>query len=170
VRLNFYDTGELTKIVTRGAALLDFALTPDGAKEIAARARGTPRVAGRLLRRVRDFASADGIVKVDAKAADAALRRLEVDALGLDALDHRYLKLIAEAFTGGPVGAETLAAALSEPRDAIEEIIEPYLIQQGFVQRTPRGRVLTGRAFGHLGLPVPAALSPPQPGLFEEDA
>jgi holliday junction DNA helicase RuvB len=167
VRLEFYDVGELEKIVTRGARLLDCALTGDGAREIARRARGTPRVAGRLLRRVRDFAAIDGTATIDAKAADAALRRLEVDDLGLDALDHRYLKLIAEAFSGGPVGVETLAAALSEPRDAIEEIIEPYLIQQGFLQRTPRGRLLAARAYGHLGLPQPA--SPPQMPLFTSD-
>jgi Holliday junction DNA helicase RuvB len=116
---------------------------------------------------VRDFASVDGVSRIDARAADAALRRLEVDDLGLDALDHRYLRLIAEAFSGGPVGAETIAAALSEPRDAIEEIIEPYLIQQGFVQRTPRGRLLTGRAFLHLGLPAPVQSAQPQ--LFEPD-
>jgi Holliday junction DNA helicase RuvB len=169
VRLEFYAVEELEKIVARGAALLDFQLTPEGAREIAARARGTPRVAGRLLRRVRDFCGVEGLIRVDAKAADAALRRLEVDALGLDALDYRYLKLIAEAFCGGPVGAETLAAALSEPRDAIEEIIEPYLIQQGFVQRTPRGRLLTLRAFGHLGLPAPPTLTQPQPALFADD-
>jgi Holliday junction DNA helicase RuvB len=167
VRLEFYDVAELQKIVARGAGLLGFALTADGATEIARRARGTPRVAGRLLRRVRDFATVDGTTKIDAKAADAALRRLEVDDLGLDALDHRYLRLIAEVFMGGPVGVETIAAALSEPRDAIEDIVEPYLLQQGFLQRTPRGRLLTGRAFGHLGLPAPATSGQPQ--LFDSE-
>jgi len=168
VRLEFYGVPELEKIVSRGAALLDFELTADGAREIARRARGTPRVAGRLLRRVRDFATVDGTARIDAKSADAALRRLEVDDLGLDALDHRYLKLIAEAFGGGPVGVETIAAALSEPRDAIEDIVEPYLLQQGFMQRTPRGRLLTGRAFSHLGLPAPVQSAQPQ--LFEPDS
>jgi Holliday junction DNA helicase RuvB len=158
VRLNFYDPTELTKIVRRGAQKLDIPMTSEGAAEIARRARGTPRVAGRLLRRVRDFAAVGEDATVDQCVADGALRRLEVDPRGLDAFDHRYLKLIAEAFGGGPVGAETLSAALGEPRDAIEEIIEPYLIQQGFVQRTPRGRVITSVAFKHLGLEVPASL------------
>ena len=167
VRLNFYETDELVAIVARGARLLDFALTDDGAREIASRARGTPRVAGRLLRRVRDFCAVAKLDRVDAKAADMALRRLEVDGLGLDALDHRYLRLIAEAFGGGPVGIDTIAAALSEPRDAIEDIVEPYLLQQGFLQRTPRGRLLTPRAFSHLGLGVPATLDAPQTSLFE---
>jgi Holliday junction DNA helicase RuvB len=153
VRLNFYEEDELLDIVTRGARVLGLAMTDDGALEIARRARGTPRIAGRLLRRVRDFASVDGAVQVDKAQADKALTRLEVDSLGLDALDHRYLKCIAVNFGGGPVGIETIAASLSEPRDAIEEIIEPYLIQQGFVNRTPRGRILTVHAFKHLGLP-----------------
>jgi holliday junction DNA helicase RuvB len=157
VRLNFYDPSDLAKIVRRGAQKLDIPMTAEGAAEIAKRSRGTPRVAGRLLRRVRDFAAVGDDATVDARVADSALRRLEVDARGLDAFDHRYLKLIAEAFGGGPVGAETLSAALGEPRDAIEEIIEPYLIQQGFVQRTPRGRVITAAAFRHLGLEAPAA-------------
>ena len=139
----------------RGARLLGLSLTREGAREIARRARGTPRVAGRLLRRVRDFASVEGAGAVDAAVADRALSQLEVDAAGLDALDHRYLRLIAVNYGGGPVGVETIAAALSEPRDAIEEIIEPYLLQQGFIARTPRGRVLTPQAFGHLGLPQP---------------
>lgn len=166
VRLNFYETDELVSIVSRGARLLEFALTDDGAREIASRARGTPRVAGRLLRRVRDFCAVAKLERVDAKAADMALRRLEVDGLGLDALDHRYLRLVAEAFGGGPVGIDTIAAALSEPRDAIEDIVEPYLLQQGFLQRTPRGRLLTARAFDHLGLGVPATLGTPQTSLF----
>jgi holliday junction DNA helicase RuvB len=156
IRLEFYEVPELEEIVRRGARLLGLALTPEGAHEIARRARGTPRVAGRLLRRVRDFASVAGASAVDAKLADGALAQLEVDKRGLDALDHRYLRCIAENYGGGPVGVETLAAALSEPRDAIEEIIEPYLLQQGFIARTPRGRLLTGQAFAHLGLPTRA--------------
>ncbi len=169
VRLNFYEEDELLDIVTRGARVLGLAMTEDGALEIARRARGTPRIAGRLLRRVRDFASVDGTVQVDRQAADKALRRLEVDSLGLDALDHRYLKCIAVNFGGGPVGIETIAASLSEPRDAIEEIIEPYLIQQGFVNRTPRGRILTPHAFKHLGLATPDLLATRQVELFEDD-
>lgn len=167
VRLSFYAVDELVKIITRGAALLDLPLEAEGAREIAQRARGTPRVAGRLLRRVRDFAAVGGTKRIDAKAADAALRQLEVDEQGLDALDRRYLWLIADAFGGGPVGADTLSAALSEPRDAIEEIIEPFLIQRGLVQRTPRGRMLTARAFGHLGLPRPQGALEPE--LFRDD-
>ena len=160
LRLNFYNTADLESIVRRGARLLDLTLTEDGAAEIAARARGTPRVAGRLLRRVRDFASVAKDSAVDARIADAALSRLEVDALGLDAMDRRYLICIAKNYGGGPVGVETLAAALSEERDAIEEVIEPFLIQQGLVQRTFRGRLLTKRGFGHIGLkPPPSAAS-----------
>ena len=156
------------EIVLRGARVLGLAITHDGAHEIAARARGTPRIAGRLLKRVRDFAAVAGRVQVDQAVADAALARLEVDAKGLDAFDRRYLALIAESFDGGPVGIETLAAALGEPRDAIEEIVEPFLIQQGFVQRTPRGRCLTAQAFVHLGLPGPAQ-RPGQPHLFGDE-
>src|SRR6478672_10089664 len=152
IRLNFYSPEELVSIVERGARVLSLNLTQDGAREIAGRARGTPRIAGRLLKRVRDFASVAGHAKIDAKIADAALTRLEVDGRGLDAFDKRYLRLIAEGFGGGPVGIETIAAALGESRDAIEEVIEPYLLQQGFVQRTPRGRLITGAAYGHLGL------------------
>jgi Holliday junction DNA helicase RuvB len=155
IRLEFYEVAELEEIVRRGARLLSLPLTQEGAHEIARRARGTPRVAGRLLRRVRDFANVAGATAVDAKLADNALSQLEVDGCGLDALDHRYLRCIAVNYGGGPVGIETIAAALSEPRDAIEEIIEPYLLQQGFVARTPRGRVLTGAAFAHLGLDAP---------------
>jgi holliday junction DNA helicase RuvB len=161
IRLEFYGVEELEEIVRRGARLLGLGLTKEGAHEIARRARGTPRVAGRLLRRVRDFASVDGSGAVDAKIADKALSQLEVDGRGLDALDHRYLRLIAVSYGGGPVGVETIAAGLSEPRDAIEEIIEPYLLQQGFIARTPRGRVLTAQAFAHLGL-----TPPPQPAQF----
>ena len=168
VRLNFYTVAELELIVRRGARLLGVELTADGATEIARRSRGTPRIATRLLRRVRDFAAVDGIAAIDAREADKALRRLEVDTLGFDQLDRRYLVLIAESFAGGPVGIETIAAALSEPRDAIEEIVEPFLIQQGFVQRTPRGRVLAAQAFRHLGLPMPRDAT--QMPLFDSDA
>lgn len=156
-RLDFYETAELVEIVTRNARLLDVALSADGAAEIAARSRGTPRIAGRLLRRVRDFAAVAGIERVDAALADRALDRLEVDRRGLDSMDRRYLSCIAEHYGGGPVGIETIAAALSEQRDALEEVVEPFLIQLGFVQRTPRGRQLTQHGFGHLGLPVPQA-------------
>ncbi|MGC2134853.1 MAG: Holliday junction branch migration DNA helicase RuvB, partial [Xanthobacteraceae bacterium] len=156
VRLNFYSEAELELIVNRGARVLGIAITADGANEIARRARGTPRIAGRLLRRVRDFASVDGAAAIDRMVADKALAALEVDAVGLDAMDRRYLNTIANNYGGGPVGVETLAAALSEPRDAIEDIIEPYLIQCGLLQRTPRGRLITGHAFRHLGLPEPA--------------
>ena len=154
-RLNFYEPEELVEIVLRGARLMQTELTLDGAKEIASRSRGTPRIAGRLLRRVRDFADAAGGGPVDAERADNALNRLEVDGRGLDTMDQRYMRCVAEKFGGGPVGIETIAAALSEPRDAIEEIIEPYLIQQGFVERTPRGRMLTAAAFQHMGLAAP---------------
>jgi Holliday junction DNA helicase RuvB len=164
-RLEFYEPAELARIVTRAARLLGVAIEPDGAAEIAGRARGTPRVAGRLLRRVADFATVEGDGRITRAAADAALTRLGVDAAGLDAADRRYLALIAEAYGGGPVGVETLSAALSEARDAIEEVIEPFLLQQGFIQRTPRGRTLARRAWSHLGLAAPAA--PPQPGLFD---
>ncbi len=155
MRLFFYTAEELESIVTRGAGLLDIDLTPDGAAEIARRSRGTPRVAGRLLRRVRDFADLGGDTRVDAKSADSALRRLEVDGRGLDAMDRRYLECIAVKFSGGPVGVETLAAALSEERDTIEEVIEPYLMQQGLLLRTPRGRALAAEGYRHLGLNEP---------------
>jgi holliday junction DNA helicase RuvB len=168
VRLNFYSEPELEQIVNRGARVLGIAITADGANEIARRARGTPRIAGRLLRRVRDFASVDGAAAIDRAVADKALAALEVDGAGLDAMDRRYLKTIAENYGGGPVGVETLAAALSEPRDAIEDIIEPYLIQCGLLQRTPRGRLITGHAFRHLGLPEPQR-DPAQFGLFSGD-
>ncbi len=155
IRLRFYEVAELEQIVTRAAGLLDLNLTEDGALEIAKRSRGTPRVAVRLLRRVRDFATVAGADGIDAVKADAALNRLEVDQRGLDAMDRRYLNCIARDFEGGPVGVETIAASLSEQRDAIEDIIEPYLIQQAFLQRTPRGRVLTRFGYEHLGLMVP---------------
>lgn len=159
MRLQFYSPEELIGIVQRGAKLLGIDITEDGALEIAKRSRGTPRVAGRLLRRVRDFANVAGRKAVDALAADAALNRLDVDHAGLDNMDRRYLTCIAENYGGGPVGVETLAAALSEQRDTIEDVIEPYLIQQGFLMRTPRGRALTAQAYGHLGLTAPKALA-----------
>ncbi|MET0241783.1 MAG: Holliday junction branch migration DNA helicase RuvB [Sphingobium sp.] len=156
VRLHFYTVPELELVVTRAARLLGLPISPDGAQEIARRSRGTPRIAGRLLRRVRDFAHAAGHEVVDARAADSALMRLEVDALGLDAMDRRYLTMIADIYRGGPVGVETLAAGLSEPRDTIEEVIEPYLIQIGMVARTARGRCLNAGGWKHLGLVPPA--------------
>jgi len=168
IRLNFYTVEELDLIVRRGARVLGVPMTDEGANEIARRARGTPRIAGRLLRRVRDFAIVDGVEAVTRAVADKALRMLDVDAIGLDIMDQRYLNLVATSFGGGPVGIETIAAALSEPRDAIEDIIEPYLIQQGFLQRTPRGRVLTAPAFKHLGLVEPKR-ELPQFGLFTEE-
>ncbi len=167
IRLEFYTVPELESIVRRGARVLGIAMSAEGANEVARRARGTPRIAGRLLRRVRDFAFVDGAPEVDRVTADRALTLLDVDPIGLDQMDRRYLTTIAHSFGGGPVGIETIAAALSEPRDAIEDIIEPYLIQQGFLQRTPRGRLLTPHAFAHLGLAAPAR-EPSQFGLFAE--
>ncbi|MBO9713098.1 Holliday junction branch migration DNA helicase RuvB [Sphingomonas sp.] len=164
IRLNFYTVDELEQVVTRAATLLDLHIAPDGAREIAKRARGTPRIAGRLLRRVRDFANVLGEATVHARVADQALNRLEVDALGLDSMDRRYLMMIADIYRGGPVGVETLAAGLSEPRDTIEEVIEPYLIQIGMIARTARGRCLNGAAWKHLGLDPPAGQ---QDGLFD---
>ncbi len=168
VRLNFYTVEELQSIVARGARVLGVPMSEDGANEIARRSRGTPRIAGRLLRRVRDFAIVDGDASVTRAVADKALRQLDVDAIGLDQMDRRYLVMIAENFSGGPVGIETIAAALSEPRDAIEDIIEPYLLQQGFLQRTPRGRLLTANAFRHLGMAEPKREGL-QIGLFSDD-
>ena len=165
-RLEFYTVPELVQIVTRAARLLKAEATPEGAQEIARRARGTPRIAGRLLRRVVDFALVEGDGRVTAEIADSSLTRLGVDDLGLDSADRRYLRLLAENYGGGPVGVETIAAALSEARDAIEEVIEPFLLQQGLIQRTPRGRMLAAKAWQHLGL------NPPRPAdhrdLFEE--
>jgi Holliday junction DNA helicase RuvB len=155
LRLEFYQSEELQQIVERGARVLDIELSAEGAHEIARRSRGTPRVAGRLLRRVRDFAAVADSGRIDARVADAALGRLDVDRRGLDAMDRRYLTCIAANYAGGPVGVETLSAALSEQRDVLEEVIEPYLIQQGLLQRTPRGRVLTGGGYGYLGLEPP---------------
>ncbi len=158
LRLSFYNIEQLTQVVLRGAGLLNAAIEHGGAEEIARRARGTPRIALRLLRRVRDFVSVLGSDIITSIHADDALNRLEVDKLGLDSNDHRYLRFIAENYLGGPVGVETIAAGLSEQRDAVEETIEPYLLQIGFLQRTPRGRVLTNNAFDHLGLPIPTIL------------
>ncbi|ASY43865.1 MAG: Holliday junction branch migration DNA helicase RuvB [Pseudomonadota bacterium] len=164
VRLQFYTVPELELVVRRAARLLDLPITPDGAVEIARRSRGTPRIAGRLLRRVRDFANVAGVPAVDAKVADASLRRLDVDDLGLDLMDRRYLMMIADIYRGGPVGVETLAAGLSEARDTIEEVIEPYLIQLGLIARTARGRCLNGPGWKHLGLNPPQDV---QNGLFD---
>ncbi|NCU19186.1 Holliday junction branch migration DNA helicase RuvB [Candidatus Falkowbacteria bacterium] len=163
-RLQFYTEDELDLIVTRGARLLGIPSEPAGTREIARRARGTPRIAGRLLRRVVDFALVEGDGRLTREIADSSLTRLGVDHLGLDGADRRYLGLIAEHYAGGPVGVETLSAALSEARDAIEEVIEPFLLQQGLVQRTPRGRMLGQRAWAHLGLPAPKV--PGQSDLF----
>ncbi len=168
VRLNFYSVAELELVVRRGGRVLDVDISVDGAKEIAARARGTPRIAGRLLRRVRDFVMVGGAGLINKTEAASALDRLEVDCLGLDAMDRRYLSLIADTYMGGPVGVETLAAALSEPRDTIEDVIEPYLIQTGLVARTARGRMLLGAAYAHLGLPAPKTLQPDLPLLPDD--
>ncbi|ARE39807.1 Holliday junction DNA helicase RuvB [Rhodovulum sp. P5] len=169
VRLQFYTVAELEQIVARGARLMQVAADPDGVREIAKRARGTPRIAGRLLRRVVDFALVEGDGRISRAVADHALTRMEVDALGLDGADRRYLRMIAENYGGGPVGIETMSAALSESRDALEEVIEPYLLQQGLIQRTPRGRMLAHKAWTHLGLAAPR--DPGQTGqgsLFEK--
>ncbi len=168
LRLQFYTVTELRQILLRNAELLSMPLTEDGADEIARRSRGTPRIAGRLLRRVRDFAGTPGPDAINAVAADSALNRLDVDHRGLDAMDRRYLSCIADYHHGGPVGAETLAASLSEQRDVIEEVIEPFLMQQGFIGRTPRGRVLLKMAYHHLGLPIPSTAG--QQDLFDEFA
>ena len=164
VRLNFYTVAELERVVTRGAVLLGIGIDGEGAREIARRARGTPRVAGRLLRRVRDFAHVAGDATITRTIADDALNRLEVDALGLDAMDRRYLTMIAEIYKGGPVGVETLAAGLAEPRDTIEDVVEPFLIQLGLVARTARGRALNDRGWQHLGIAPPTG---PQGALFD---
>jgi holliday junction DNA helicase RuvB len=167
VRLVFYTVEELEQVVRRAAGLLGLPVTDDGAREVARRSRGTPRIAGRLLRRVRDFAEAAAAEAVDAEVADRALTRMEVDKLGLDAMDRRYLHMIADIYRGGPVGVETLAAGLSEPRDTIEEVIEPYLIQLGLIARTARGRCLNGPGWAHLGLPQPPdPQRGAQPNLF----
>jgi Holliday junction DNA helicase RuvB len=164
VRLNFYTEAELERVVHRGARLLGIEVDRAGAREIARRSRGTPRVAGRLLRRVRDFAHVAGDATVTAEIADAALTKLEVDSLGLDAMDRRYLTMIAETYKGGPVGVETLAAGLAEPRDTIEDVVEPFLIQLGLVARTARGRCLNDAGWNHLGIAPPSGS---QTGLFD---
>jgi Holliday junction DNA helicase RuvB len=163
LRLEFYTPDELKRVLMQAARKMGAALTEDGAGEIAARARGTPRVAGRLLRRVRDFA---GGAEIDRKLAAQSLARLEVDEAGLDSLDRRYLRAMIENYGGGPAGVETLAAAIAEARDAVEDVIEPYLLQQGFIARTPRGRTACAKAYAHLGLAAPKTVG--QPGLFEE--
>ncbi len=168
LRLRFYDVKDLQSVIERAASLLKIDITQDGSHEIARRSRGTPRIAIRLLRRVRDFAHAGKTGVIDKALADQSLRRLEVDSLGLDSADHRYLRYIAEFYQGGPVGVETIAAGLSEQRDAIEETIEPYLLQVGFLQRTPRGRMLTAGCFKHLGLKAPQLLQEVLPLLEGE--
>jgi Holliday junction DNA helicase RuvB len=169
IRLNFYSAEELERVLTQAGRKMGANLSADGAAEIAGRARGTPRVAGRLLRRVRDFAASDGASVIDRACAARGLARLEVDAAGLDALDRRYLTALIEHYAGGPAGVETLAYAIAEARDAVEDVIEPFLLQQGFIQRTPRGRLACGKAYLHLGLPTPAQPKG-QAGLFEEEA
>ncbi|MCE8458356.1 Holliday junction branch migration DNA helicase RuvB, partial [Rhodovulum sulfidophilum] len=171
VRLQFYTVPELEEIVARGSRLMGIPADPEGIREIARRARGTPRIAGRLLRRVVDFALVEGDGRITRKVADHALTRMEVDAVGLDGADRRYLQLIADNYAGGPVGIETLSAALSESRDALEEVIEPYLLQQGLIQRTPRGRMLAQKAWSHLGLAPPRVPGQTaQTDLFDEGA
>jgi len=165
LRLEFYSPEELTAVIRGAARKMGAAITEDGAMEIARRARGTPRIAGRLLRRVRDFADAEG-TDIDRLAAARALARLEVDEAGLDSLDRRFLKALIENYGGGPVGMDTLAAAIAEARDAVEDVIEPYLLQQGFIMRTPRGRVACARAYEHLGLEAPKVQAAPPPDLF----
>ncbi|OJY36297.1 MAG: Holliday junction DNA helicase RuvB [Rhodobacterales bacterium 65-51] len=166
-RLQFYTEDELDHIVTRGARLLGVEPLPEGTREIARRARGTPRIAGRLLRRVVDFVTVEGDGRLTRAIADRALTRMGVDNLGLDGADRRYMLLLAENYGGGPVGVETIAAALSESRDAIEEVIEPYLLQQGLIQRTPRGRMLAAKAWRHIGLAPPQPQQAAQGGLFD---
>ena len=167
LRLEFYTEGELSRVLKGAAAKMGLALADEGAAEIARRARGTPRVAGRLLRRVRDFAAADGCELIERKAAASAPARLDVDELGLDALDRRYLRALIENYAGGPAGVETLAYAIAEARDAVEDVIEPFLLQQGFIQRTPRGRMAAPKAYAHLGLAAPASGRPPPSDLFD---
>jgi Holliday junction DNA helicase RuvB len=170
LRLDFYSPDELRQVLGQAARKMGADISLDGAAEIARRARGTPRVAGRLLRRVRDFAEADGEASIDHAAAARGLARLEVDEAGLDALDRRYLQALIEHYGGGPAGAETLSYAIAEARDAVEDVIEPFLLQQGFIQRTPRGRVACAKAYAHLGIAAPReAPARPQLGLFEEE-
>lgn len=169
IRLEFYSAEELQQVITQAAWKMKMVLTAEGAAEIAARSRGTPRVAGRLLRRVRDFAAAEGIIEIGRAQAAKSLTRLEVDAMGLDALDRRYLRALIDHYGGGPAGVETLGHAISEARDAVEDVIEPYLLQQGFIQRTPRGRLACAKAYLHLGLSPPSALKP-IPESFDDEA
>jgi Holliday junction DNA helicase RuvB len=169
LRLEFYSPAELQQVLTQAARKMGMDLAPDGASEIAARARGTPRVAGRLLRRVRDFAAADGVTRIDKDHAARSLARLEVDEAGLDGLDRRYLRALIENYGGGPAGVETLAYAIAEARDAVEDVIEPFLMQQGFIQRTPRGRMACAKAYLHIGL-TPPPQPKAQPGLFEGES
>jgi Holliday junction DNA helicase RuvB len=166
IRLEFYQPEELSEIVRRGAAIIGMDITPEGAFEIARRSRGTPRIAGRLTRRVRDFAAVDKVKKVDAKIADAALLKLEVDKTGLDSMDRRYMACIAENYGGGPAGIETISAALSEQRDVLEEVVEPYLIQCGLIIRTPRGRMISDAGYKYLGLPLPQGAKDRQMALM----
>lgn len=166
LRLEFYTPEELTAVIRGAARKMGAPISEDGALEIARRSRGTPRIAGRLLRRVRDFATAEGAQTIDRLAAARALARLEVDEAGLDSLDRRFLKALIENYGGGPVGMDTLAAAIAEARDAVEDVIEPYLLQQGFIQRTPRGRMACARAYEHLGLEAPKPAAAPPPDLF----
>lgn len=170
LRLQFYSPEELEKVLNRASGILNVELDAQGGREIARRSRGTPRIGVRLLRRVRDFAQAAGKTKIDRALADDSLKRLEVDALGLDSADRRYLRFIADHYGGGPVGIETIAAGLSEQRDSLEETIEPYLLQQGFLARTPRGRMLTETAYKHLGLTLPKRAEVMQAALFEDES
>ena len=178
LRLEFYSHEDLTKIVLRASDLLNMKITPDGALEIARRSRGTPRVAGRLTRRVRDFAFVLKTDQVTADSADKALCQLDIDSNGLDSNDRRYLRCITDFYNGGPVGIETMAAALSESRDALEEVVEPYLLQQGFLQRTPRGRMVSALGYKALGMNEPAHLKENQaksqhayqPNLLDDDS
>jgi len=165
IRLEFYAPEELTLVVMRASGVLGMDMTKEGAFEIARRSRGTPRIAGRLTRRVRDFASVDGVKSIDAKTADAALLRMEVDAQGLDAMDRRYMRCIADNYSGNPAGIDALAASLSEQRDVLEEVVEPYLIQCGLIIRTPRGRIISDTGYKYLGLPPPRNLDARQIAL-----
>ena len=170
LRLEFYTPEELQRVLIQAARKMGVDLAADGAGEIAARARGTPRVAGRLLRRVRDFAAAEGALVIDQACAARSLARLEVDGAGLDSLDRRYLRALIDNYGGGPAGVETLAYAIAEARDAVEDVVEPFLLQQGFIQRTPRGRLVCAKAYSHLGLtPPPSASAAPQAKLFDDD-
>ena len=168
IRLEFYTPEELQRVLSQAGRKMGLDLAPDGAAEIAARARGTPRVAGRLLRRVRDFAAAEAAATIDRPCAARGLARLEVDPSGLDSLDRRYLTALIENYGGGPAGVETLAYAIAEARDSVEDVIEPFLLQQGFIQRTPRGRLACAKAYTHLGL-TPPPVPKPQATLFDDD-